>query len=305
MQSPTLVCLVMLEQTRKNSFNPSQILVVFWQCHSWVLTSRDVVKTMLCLVHRDRHTVQQTWKRLGIKGPKSASIIFGNLQEYIQKVRNQTNLDAIVLVSSAANPIFPKAKKPPIFQQGCFVVYEEWTQKYGKVFGWVRSHVVYFHCQLMNLEQALVLSLNLLYIFRQLLRGWNSCTCHCGSRYGSRDHDKAIRQIFGAKGKYNQHSDHSRCPVHVWKQTSVSTDVKILRFIPELAVRGNVCIETWIFINRENLGVSNDSKLSNSSVLQDTMYIPTLTCVPELGTLILWKMFLFWNEKSHSPPYKF
>ena len=35
---------------------------------------------------RDRRNIQQTWQRLGIPGPKSSSLLFGNLKEVLDKV---------------------------------------------------------------------------------------------------------------------------------------------------------------------------------------------------------------------------
>ena len=35
---------------------------------------------------RDRRNIQQTWQRLGIPGPKSSSLLFGNLKEVLDAV---------------------------------------------------------------------------------------------------------------------------------------------------------------------------------------------------------------------------
>ncbi len=53
---------------------------------------------------RDRRALYSTWERLGVKGPKHTSLLLGNLWQ--------------------------------ILSQGRFKLYREWTQRYGKVFGY-------------------------------------------------------------------------------------------------------------------------------------------------------------------------
>ena len=53
---------------------------------------------------RDRRTVHTTWERLGVKGPKASSLFLGNLGE--------------------------------VFTKGKFKLFLDWTEKYGKVFGY-------------------------------------------------------------------------------------------------------------------------------------------------------------------------
>ena len=60
-------------------------------------------------LHRDRRTVQRTWERLGLKGPKASSLFLGNLGDTMA--------------------------------QGRFKLYAEWTKKYGKVFGYYEGSI--------------------------------------------------------------------------------------------------------------------------------------------------------------------
>ncbi len=76
------VALVSTPQSIKSRFSASRCPFRFWN------GSCARVKFCYCIVlHcRDRHNVQQTWQRLGVKGPKSSSFVFGNLSEILKKV---------------------------------------------------------------------------------------------------------------------------------------------------------------------------------------------------------------------------
>ena len=68
--------LVQILDTHTNSFRNDTILV----------------KITVLFSCRDRYQSQQTWQRLGIPGPKSSSLIFGNFREIMTRVLSKSEL---------------------------------------------------------------------------------------------------------------------------------------------------------------------------------------------------------------------
>ena len=58
---------------------------------------------------RDRRTTFTTWERLGVKGPKASSLLLGNFVE--------------------------------LMTEGRFTLFRQWTEKYGKVFGFYEGNI--------------------------------------------------------------------------------------------------------------------------------------------------------------------
>ena len=51
-----------------------------------ILTTFSGHMLIIIILFRDRYNLHQTWERLGIQGPKSSSLLFGNLKAVLTKV---------------------------------------------------------------------------------------------------------------------------------------------------------------------------------------------------------------------------